>query len=55
VHLLSIFIAQSARKIGNSRTKLLPPSWNIRHSMIQNLSPNIRHHRNFWQVPNQLN
>jgi hypothetical protein len=27
---------------------LLPPSWNIRHSMVQNLSSNIRHHRSFW-------
>jgi hypothetical protein len=34
---------------------LLPPSWNIRHSMVQNLSPNIRHHKSSWYVPNQLN
>jgi hypothetical protein len=28
--------------------ELLPPSWNIMHSRVQNLSPNIRHHRSFW-------
>jgi hypothetical protein len=26
---------------------ILPRSWNIRHSRIQNLSPNIRHPRSF--------
>jgi hypothetical protein len=29
-------------------TRLLPLSWNIRHSRVQNLSSNIRHRRSFW-------
>jgi hypothetical protein len=27
---------------------ILPSSWNIRHSRVQNLFPNIRHCRSFW-------
>jgi hypothetical protein len=42
-HVVSICISLSLQGL-----QLLRPSWNIRHSTIQNLSPNIKHHRSFW-------